>query len=104
MNKYNIQFSKDARNDLLDIYSYIKYNLKEPNIAKKTIQKIKEEIYKLKYSPTMYLIIQDSVIKRQEIRKIKVKNYFVFYKVNEDNKNIEVVRIMYARRNWEKLL
>ena len=46
MNKYKIQFSKDARKDLKDIYIYIKYNLQEPIIAKKLIDKIRKEIYK----------------------------------------------------------
>ena len=43
LNKYTVQFSKDAKDDLTDIYSYIKYNLQEPNIANKLIQKIKQE-------------------------------------------------------------
>ena len=101
MNKYKIQFSKDARKDLIDIYSYIKYNLQEPVIAKKMIAKIREEINKLKDNPTIYSIIKDEFIKKGEIRKIKVNNYIVFYRVKENNK---IVRIMYGRRNWTNIL
>ena len=104
MNKYKIQFSKDARKDLIDIYSYIKYNLQEPNIAKKLIDKIKKEIYKLENNPTIYAIIKDEIIKKRVIRKIKVNNHIVFYKVEEKNKIVEIVRIMYGRRNWTKIL
>lgn len=104
MNKYKIQFSKDARNDLIDIYSYIKYNLQEPNIAKKLIEKIKQEIYKLEDSPTMYSIIDDDYIRKLEIRKIKINNYIVFYKVEQEKKMVEIVRIMYERRNWLNII
>ena len=37
-------------------------------------------------------------------RKVKVNNYIVFYKVEEKNRIVEIVRIMYARRNWTKIL
>ena len=104
MNKYKIQFSKDARKDLIDIYSYIKYNLQEPVIAKKLIGKIREEINKLKYNPTIYAVIKDEIIKKREIRKVKVNNYIVFYRVEENNNIVEIVRIMYGRRNWIKIL
>ena len=104
MNKYKIQFSKDARKDLIDIYSYIKYNLQELAIAKKLLKKIKEEIYKLEDNPTIYAIIKDEIMKKREIRKIKVNNYIVFYKVEEKNKIVEIIRIMYSRRNWTKIL
>ena len=104
MNKYKIQFSKDARKDLIDTYSYIKYNLQEPAIAKKLIAKLREEINKLKDNPTIYAVIKDEIIKKREIRKIKVNNYIVFYKVEENRSRVEIVRIMYARRNWTKML
>ena len=104
MNKYKIQFSKDAREDLMDNYAYIKYNLQESVIARKMITKIKEEINKLKDDPTIYAIIKDEIIKKREIRKIKVNNYIVFYRVEENNKIVEIVRIMYGRRNWTKIL
>ena len=101
MDKHKIQFSKDARMDLIDIYSYIKYNLHEPAIAKKMIERIREEINKLKDNPTIYAVIKDEIIKKREIRKIKVNNYIIFYRVEEKNK---IVRIMYGRRNWTKIL
>ena len=104
MNKYKIQFSKDARKDLKDIYVYIKYSLQEPIIAKKLIDKIRKDIYKLEDNPTIYAIIKDEIIRKREIRKIKANNYIVFYKVEENKNIVEIVRIMYGRRNWAKIL
>lgn len=102
MNK--IEFSKDAKNDLVDIYRYIKYNLQEPNIANKLIDTIEKEIYKLQESPTIYSIIDDDFIRNLEIRKFKINNYIVFYRFNKDRSIVEIIRIMYARRNWIALL
>ena len=41
MKTYSIIYSEEAKQDLIDIKSYIKYNLKEPKIAEKLISKIK---------------------------------------------------------------
>ena len=37
-------YSKESKQDLVDIKKYIKYNLQEPNIADKLITKIRKEI------------------------------------------------------------
>lgn len=102
MNQYNIRYSKEAKQDLINIKKYIKYNLQEPNIANKLITKIKKEIGKLAFDAKIYNIIDDDFIKKLEIRKIIVDNYIVFYRIK--NKTIEIVRIMYGRRNWIALL
>lgn len=102
MNQYNIRYSKEAKQDLINIKKYIKYNLQEPNIANKLITKIKKEIGKLAVDAKIYNIIDDDFIKKLEIRKIIVDNYIVFYRIK--NKTIEILRIMYGRRNWIALL
>ncbi len=102
--KYKVEYSKEAKQDLSEIYSYIKYNLQEPNIAKNLISEIRESLNKLKNNPQIYPIIEDGFMKRIEIRKIIVKNYIIFYRVDSKNLSIQIVRIMYARRNWIELL
>ena len=102
MKKYNIEYSMEAKQDLIDIKRYIKYNLQEPNTAQKLITKIKREIDSLKDNPEMYSIIDDDIIKRFKIRKLIVDNYIVFYRINDEN--IQIVRVMYGRRNWIELL
>ena len=102
MKEYNIEYSKEAKQDLIGIKRYIKYNLQEPNTAQKLISKIKMEIDKLKNDPTIYAIIEDELIKKLEIRKLIVNNYIVFYRIK--NENVQIVRIMYGRRNWINLL
>ncbi len=102
MKKYNIEYSMEAKQDLIDIKQYIKYNLQEPNTAQKLITKIKLEIDSLKDNPEIYSVIDDDITKRFKIRKLVVDNYIVFYRIN--NENIQIVRVMYGRRNWITLL
>lgn len=102
MKSYNIEYSKEAKQDLIDIKKYIKYNLQEPSTAQKLITKIRNQINSLKSNPEIYAIIDDDIIKKLEIRKLIVDNYIVFYRMK--NNDIEIVRIMYGRRNWIDLL
>ena len=102
MSNYIIEYSKDAKQDLVDIKKYIKYNLNEPHAADKLIRKVKNEIDNLISNPEIYSIIDDDIIKRLELRKIIVGNYIVFYRILKTK--IQIVRIMYGRRNWITLL
>lgn len=102
MRKYSIEYSKDAKQDLIGIKQYIKYNLQEPETAQKLINKIRNEINNLKHNPEIFTIIDDDFIKKLELRKLIVDNYIIFYRIKNDN--IEIARVMYGRRNWINLL
>ena len=97
-----IEYSKDSMQDLVEIKQYIKFKLKEPEIAQKIIRKIREEINNLKNNPERYATIDNKKIERLEIRKIIVKNYIVFYRIK--GYKIQIVRVMYGRRDWIKFL
>ena len=102
MKKYNIEYSKESKEDLIGIKQYIKYNLQEPETANKLISKIRKSIKTLKENPEIYAIIDDDIIRKLEIRKLIVDNYIIFYRIKNDS--TEIVRIMYGRRNWINLL
>lgn len=44
MKKYNVEYSIESKQDLIEIKRYIKHNLQEPEIAEKLISKIRKEI------------------------------------------------------------
>ena len=46
MTKFNIVYSKESKQNLIEIKQYIKYNLYEPEIANKIINEIINEIKK----------------------------------------------------------
>ena len=102
MSKYIVEYSRDSRQDLIDIKRYIKYNLYEPDIANKLIAKIRNGINKLIDNPEIYPIKDDEFLKKLEIRKLIIDNYIIFYRIK--SYNIEIVRIMYCKRNWMELI
>ena len=101
MEKYNIKFSKEAKNDYLNIVRYIKYNLLEPIIANEYSKLINEEIKKLEYNPQRFSIVDIKIKNCSNIHKLIIKKYIVFYRINEDFKIVNIERILYGASNWE---
>ncbi len=101
MEKYKIKFSKDARIDYLNIIRYIKYSLVEPIIADRYAKLIKEEIQKLEYNPQEFAIIDLKLKDSSSVRKLVIKHYIAFYRVNEDEKIVNIERILYGASNWK---
>jgi len=98
--KYEIKLSIKAKDDLKSIVLYIKNNLNEPAIANKYAKIIREEIQTLEYLPQKFAVIEDSSVKDLNFRKLIIKNYIAFYRVNEENKIVNVERILYGASNW----
>ncbi len=104
MTKYKILIEETAEKDLLGILSYISDTLHEPDIAKKLYISIKTEILSLKQLPFRYAVVSEEPYGSIGVRKIPVKNYTVFYIINDEDKTIHIFRILYNRREWQYLL
>lgn len=104
MEKYKIQLSIKAKNDYKKIINYLKNKLLEPSIANRYAELINSEIKSLEHMPQKYAIIDDDIAKKLEIRKLFIKNYIAFYRINEKEKIVEVYRILYGASNWIRKL
>ena len=102
MHKYETEYSKEAKQDLIEIKRYIKDTLKQPETAQNLVSRIRRKIDMLEDNPKIYAIIDLDITKKLEIRKLVIDNYIVFYRVEGDK--IQIVRIMYGRRNWINLI
>ena len=100
MEKYKIQLSIKAKNDYKRIISYLKNDLLEPSIANKYIELINSEIQNVEYFPQKHAIIDYDIVRKLEFRKLIIKNYIAFYKINEREKIVEVHRILYGASDW----
>lgn len=98
--EYNIKLSIEAERDLQNVIIYIKNNLKDPISAERYAHLMKNEIESLKYNPKRYAIIDNKKIEDLQVRKLIIKNYIAFYRVNEEKKLVNIERILYGASNW----
>ena len=61
---------------------------------------MKKEIDSLECYPQRFAIIDDDIIKDLNVRRLIVKNYMVFYRINEEKKTVNVDRIIYSASDW----
>ncbi len=104
MNKYSVKLSSKAVKDIKQIIKYIKKELKEPIIAAKYAELFIKETSELEHFPERHPIIPEDEVKFKNVRRLPVKNYNVFYRINEDNKIVTVERVLYGSYNWKEKL
>ena len=93
-----------AITDLDGIADYITNVLKEPEIAKRILLSLEEKILSLDKLPHRHATMQDEPYKGRGMRWMPVENYVVYYMINEADKQVHVLRILFNRRNWQVLL
>jgi len=100
---YNIQITGPAEEDLYEIGAYISKELLEPEIAKKVISKIAEEINSLESMPLRNALVADERLAYKGIGQIILDNYIIFYIANDGSNIVTIIRILYSRRDWINL-
>lgn len=101
---YDIYYSSQALDDLTDIYTYIAFQLFEPQTAKKLCGDIIDAVSKLDTFPSRNALYENEPWKSKGLRKLHVKNYIVFYTVNDEKRIVNIIRIMYGGRDFDKQL
>lgn len=104
MARYRVDVSDPAESDLRDIIRYISAQLSAPMTATKMIDVIEEAIAGLADMPQKCPPITDERLASMGYRKLVVKNYIVFFTIDEKSKVVDVERILYARRDWLRIL
>ena len=101
---YKLEFLPNAKNDMLEIVKYIADELKNPvaagNLADEFI-KYAERICEFPYANKVYTPVKPL---KFEYRRIIVKNYLMFYTVDESSKTVTIMRVIYARRDMDNQL
>lgn len=100
---YKVYYTATAQEDLLSIVEYLSSIRKTPAVAKNLVDEIEKETGILAENPLMFPVSQDDYIAKHGIRHVLIKNYFMFYTIDEDAQTVSIIRILYARRDWINL-
>lgn len=104
MKKYIVEISETAEQDLENIISYLRYKLSGDIIADKYKILFKQELKNLENIAGIMPILEEKLTGHKSIRKINVRDYIIFYIVDEKNSKAIVLRIGHAFMDWEKYL
>jgi len=107
MDEYKVYLSEPAEQDIDEISRYISTQLLVPETAENMLDAFYEAMSSLSSMPKRYPIVEDAFLANLGYRIMPVKNYLVFYSVHDSSsgvKEVNIERILYARRNWQYIL
>lgn len=99
---YRIEYLPIARRDMVDIAKYIGIKLANPDAADRLAEEMiasAEKLTDMLYRCPAYIPIKPL---KHEYRKLIVRNYIMFYWINEDKKLVIIARVVYSGQDYEK--
>ena len=101
-NKYTIKYSATFINQFNNILKYFVHNLKNKIAAENFYDEVIKEIEKRSENPEGFEKYISARKRKNTYYRIYIKNYTIFYTVKDNT--MEVRRILYSRRNFDKLI
>jgi len=99
---YRLNLTEMFKEDLQSSVNYIRHTLNAPLAAQNLKYDTKETYKRIKERPFSYPAVPDDYLAASGFRFAMVKNYIIFYIVDE--KTINIIRFLYGRRDWKNIL
>ena len=101
---YHVDYSAEAKQDLRDIYSYIAFELLEPDTAAGKTQRIMDAILTRNNMPMRHTLYEDEPWHSLGLRYLPVDNYVIYYLPDKSTYSVDIIRIMHGGRDAKKQL
>jgi plasmid stabilization system protein ParE len=100
--EYKVVISETADKDLGDIVEYLS-NF-SPNIARRYYDEIMVKSFSLSLMPQRCPFVQDETLRNKGYRWLSVRNYTLFFVIDEIRNVVDIRAIMYSGREYTALL
>ena len=95
---YRIVYLPTARHQLEEAATYIAEELCAPDAAEALLDAVDEAARSLSEMPYRHALYPLLYAMKREVRFVPIKNYNLYYVVNEDQKTVEIWRFLHQRR------
>lgn len=94
---FNYQFTNRAANDLDEIFHYIAIELNNLSAASSFMTKLEKLIGEITTFPKCGALLKNVLVPVNDIRKLPITNYMLYYRFDESDECIVILRIIYGR-------
>lgn len=101
---YDYVLTETAEPDVDEAFDYIANELMNPDAASAFADELEEKLRELCKMPKTGRTVHNPYLKRDDVRRVLVKNYIAYYLIDEEETNIVVLRVVYNRRNQNNIL
>jgi len=102
--RYKVKVTQYAEQSMREIAQYIAFDLLAPEAAVKLLRILQEEIKKLAFMPNRNRLTPEEPWHSQGVHRMRVKNYYVYFWIDEDNSKVQVTDVTYVRRDQQRQL
>lgn len=97
--QYEVKLTPQAVEQMQETISYISHILLEPEIARRWADLLQQEISSLNSMPARFPLIEEEPWHTYGVRKMTVKNFLVYYLIDEEGKTVSITAVIYGHRN-----
>lgn len=99
MTSYEVKVTKQAYEQMRKIVLYIMNELLAPEAAENLLDKMQETINTLSDMPKRHSLVEEEPWRSEGVRKMVVKNFLIYFWVDDENMRVQVTAVIYAKRN-----
>ncbi|MBR4785301.1 MAG: type II toxin-antitoxin system RelE/ParE family toxin [Fibrobacter sp.] len=102
--EYKVFVTERAKSDLAEVYSYISTELQSIATANNVIDSLQRAMKDLSIMPNRYHRYMEEPWLSEGVRYFSVRNFSVFYTVDDDEQSVFVVHVIYSKRDFPQIL
>ena len=102
--EYEVRITLQAQAHLREIRDYIAQKLLAPEAAKNTVQRLGTVTASLSQMPNRVPLIEEEPWRSEGVRVRAVRNFLIYFWVNEAEKTVQIIAVIYARRDQTSVL
>ena len=102
--EYEVRITLQAQAHLREIRDYIAQKLLAPEAAKSTVQRLGTVMASLSQMPKRVSLVEEEPWRSEGVRVRAVKNFLIYFWVNEAEKTVQIIAVIYARRDQTSVL
>ena len=95
---YNVKITSQAEEQIQEIVYYISHELKAPDAALQLLDALEDAFSSLTHFPQRVVLVEDEPWHVKGIHRLPVKNFLIYFWIDEDNMRVQITAIIYGKR------
>lgn len=96
---YTVKTTSQAEEQIQEIIHYIAHELKAPDAALHLLDTLEASFVSLTQFPQRVALVEEEPWRNNGIHRLPVKNFLVYFWIDEDNMNVQVIAVIYDKRD-----
>ncbi|MCM1144773.1 MAG: type II toxin-antitoxin system RelE/ParE family toxin [Blautia sp.] len=96
---YTVKITSQAEEQIQEIIHYITYELKAPEAALHLLTTLENSFTSLSHFPQRIALIDELPWRAKGIHRLPVKNFLIYFWIDEDNMKVQITAVIYEKRN-----